>query len=115
LEIQEGGFIMDREEILKRSRDEYSGRDEMEKDTLVKAGQLAFTVGGLACALVLILEAIFADHVNPATWFVYLSMTGTNLMVKYVKMRKKHELVFGILQLALALVFLVMFILKLVR
>ena len=36
-------------------------------------------------------------------------------MVKYLRLKKKHELIFGLLQLALAAAFLVMYILRIVR
>ena len=106
---------MERDEILKKSREENHNRDEMERDTLAKAGQKACAIGGLVCAVVIILEAFFADQVNMSTWAVYLSMTGTMLLVKYIKLKKKHELIFGLLQLVLAAAFLVMYAIRLVR
>ena len=105
---------MNREEILEKSRQENKNRDEMEKDALAKAGQKACAVGGLVCAAIIILEAIFAEQVNMSTWAVYLSMTGTMLLVKYLRLKKKHELVFGLIQLVLAAIFLVMYVVRLV-
>ena len=35
---------MERDEILKKSREENHNRDEMERDTLAKAGQKAFAI-----------------------------------------------------------------------
>ena len=105
---------MDREEILEKSRQENQRRDEMERDALAKAGQRACAVGGIVCAVVIVLEAIFADAFNMSVWAVYLSMTGTMLLMKYIRLRKRHELVFGAAQLVLAAVFLVMYIIRLV-
>ena len=72
-------------------------------------------VGGFVCAAVIILEGIFADRVSFSTWAVYLSITGTLLLMKYLRLRRRHELIFGILQLLLAAVFFVMFVIRLVR
>lgn len=105
---------MDREEILEKSRQENQRRDEMERDALAKAGQRACAVGGIVCAVVIVLEAIFADAFNMSVWAVYLSMTGTMLLMKYIRLRKRHELIFGAAQLLLAAVFLVMYIIRLV-
>ena len=105
---------MNREEILERSRNENSNMDERERDALARAGQKATAVGGLVCALIIILEAIFSNRFSLSAWAVYLSMTGTILLVKYLHLKKKHELVFGVLQLALAAVCLVMYIIRLV-
>ena len=96
---------MDKEEILEKSRSENKDRDEMEHDVFAKAGQKACAVGGMLCAVIIILEAVFSDTVNVSTWAVYLSMSGTMLMYKYIRLRKKHELIFGGIQLALAAVF----------
>ena len=106
---------MNKDEILERSRKENKNQDEMERDSLAKAGQRACAVGGLVCMVTIILEAIFAEGVNMGTWAVYLSMTGTMLLVKYVRLKKKHELIFGLLQLCLAATFLIMYIIRLVR
>ena len=106
---------MNRDEILEKSRKENKNQDEMERDALAKAGQRACTVGGIVCMVVILVEAIFTGSVNFSTWAVYLSMTGTMLMVKYLRLKKKHELIFGLLQLALAAAFLIMYIVRIVR
>ena len=106
---------MNREEILEKSRQENKGRDEMERDVFARAGQTACAVGGIVCALVIILEALFARQVNFSTWAVYLSMTGTMLLMKYRSLKKTHELIFGVCQLVMALMFLVMYVIRLVR
>lgn len=106
---------MNKNEILERSRKENKNQDEMERDAFLKAGQRACAIGGLVCMTIIIFEAVFSDHVNFSIWAVYLSMTGTMLMVKYIRLKKKHELIFGLLQLGLAVTFLIMYIVQLVR
>jgi hypothetical protein len=101
---------MDRNDILEKSRKENRNMDEMEKDALAKAGQRAFGIGGLVCAFIIVFEAIVSDFASFSTWAVYFSMTGTTLLVKYSILKKKHELLFGLLQLALAIVFMCMYI-----
>ena len=105
---------MNREEILEKSRKENKNQDEMERDALAKAGQRACAVGGLVCMVIILFEAMFTSQVNFSTWAVYLSMTGTMLMVKYLRLKKKHELIFGMLQLALAAAFLIMYVVRIV-
>jgi hypothetical protein len=101
---------MDRNDILEKSRKENRNMDEMEKDALAKAGQRAFGVGGLVCAFIIVFEAIVSDFTSFSTWAVYLSMAGTALLVKYSILGRKHELLFGLLQLALAIIFIGMYI-----
>jgi hypothetical protein len=101
---------MDRNVILEKSRKENCNMDEMEKTALAKAGQRAFDVGGLVCIFIIICEVIGSDLASYSTWAVYFSMTGTALLVKYSILRRKHELLFGLLQLVLAIIFMGMYI-----
>ncbi|MGN1389667.1 MAG: DUF6442 family protein [Bulleidia sp.] len=106
---------MNKEEILEKSRKENQKQDEMERDAFAKAGQEACAAGGLVCMVIIIFEAIFSDHVNLSTWAVYLSMTGTMLIMKYHRLKKRRQLYSGLLQVCLAAVFLIMYLIQLVR
>ena len=106
---------MNRDEILEMSRRENKNRDEMELQAQANAGRKACLVGGLMCAAIILLEGILADRVSMGTWAVYLSITGTMLLTKYFWLKKKHELIFGLLQIVLAAVFFAIHISRLVR
>jgi hypothetical protein len=106
--------IMEKNDILEKSRRENRNMDERERDALAKAGQRAFGVGGMVCAFIIIFEAIVSDFASYSTWAVYLSMTGTVFLVKYSILSKKHELVFGLLQLALAIIFIAIYVKRMV-
>lgn len=105
---------MTKEEILEMSRAENKNQDERERDALAKAGRRASAVGGIVCAVIIILELIFTQQCSVGIWAVYLSITGTTLLVKYLHLKKKHELIFGIVQLVLAAAFLTLHIIRLV-
>lgn len=98
---------MNKEEILASSRAENAGIDEREKAALTEGNKIACIVGGFVCAALIIYNAFTGESQSFGTWAVYLSITGTTLFVKYLKLGKKHELVFGLCQLALALAFLI--------
>ncbi len=105
---------MNKEEILAKSRTENKGRtDEMETAVLGKAGSIAAAAGGLVCMLIVLLNLISKSSdpkVSCAAWSVYGLMQGALFLVKYVKLRRVHELVLAILFLLVgitALVFLV--------
>jgi hypothetical protein len=106
--------IMERMDILEKSRQENRNMDEREKEALAKAGQKGAAVGGLVCAFIILFEAIVSDFTSFSTWAVYLSITGTIFLVKYSILRKKHELLFGLLQLALAIILLGIYIKRMV-
>ncbi|MBQ9374941.1 MAG: hypothetical protein IJU04_01195 [Ruminococcus sp.] len=108
---------MTRDEILEKSRKENKGNDEREAAALAKAGQIAAFAGGMMCFVILLLEGIlsqFTGRVVFAIWAVYMTITGTTLLTKYFKLKKKHELVFGLIELLLAVWLLVMYIIDLV-
>ena len=78
---------MNKEEILAKSRAENKGTDEREKLVLIKAGQIAFTVGGVMCMLIALFNSIlsivdqggtrFDPKLNTMLWSIYLSMLGS--------------------------------------
>ena len=108
---------MNREEILAKSRKENKGNDERELAAQARAGQIASAVGVLICAVILVTEGVFSDYnsrVVSAIWAVYLTITGTTLLVKCIKLKKRHEMFFGVLQLIAAAMFFTMYIIRLV-
>ena len=49
---------MDKDEILKRSRNENRGQDEMEREVDAKAGRQAAAVGLLVCGFLFLTEQL---------------------------------------------------------
>ncbi len=105
---------MKKEEILEKSRSENKGPDEMELFTLAAAGKIAAQVGMLICCLVAVLQVIFTGRISFESWMIYFAIIGTIFTVKYVKLRRKHELLLAILFIALFIFFTVMFVIRLV-
>ena len=115
---------MNKEEILAKSRAENKGSDEREKQVLIKAGQIAFTVGGVMCMLIVLFNSIlemvdqggtrFDPKLNTMLWSIYLSMLGSLSLYKYIKLKKKHELFLAIAQLTVSLAGLVWTMLKMI-
>ena len=84
---------MEREEILAKAQKENNGKDLADLEASKKGNSLGFMVGGLTIVGVVITELIITGR------FAYGTMAGLGLMIlvtfiyKYVKLRKKHELV----------------------
>lgn len=106
---------MNKEEILERSRRENEKLDERERDALAASGRMAFLVGGIICALIIVLEWNFRGRMPTEVWAVYASMYGTNELVQHFRLRKVSHLIFALLQLALAAVLFGTFVMGLVR
>ena len=103
---------MDKNEILEKSRQENKGTDLFERDAMNQASQKAVAVGGLVCMFLTFADLFLGGSFNYTLWGIYLSMTGTTLLVKYFHLRKTHELIFGIAEIVLAIAFIVLHFLR---
>lgn len=104
---------MTKEEILAKSVEDNKHRDEMEKNVFFKSGQVACAIGGLIAALLVTLDPILTGKENFGAMAIFLSMTGTMLIAKYLKLKKTLRLIFGIIQLIAAIIFLIIHFLNL--
>ncbi len=101
---------MDRDEILKRSREENKDQDLVELEVLHRANNIALSVSMLICALISVLHAVFRDSPDYAVWIVQFGMLSTVMLVKFAKLRRRHELLLGLLYLAFCVTFFVFYL-----
>lgn len=104
---------MDKDEILKKSRDENRGADERELAALALSGKLAAQVGMLVCCAVAVLQVLFTGSISFESWMIYFSILATIFTAKYVKLRRKHELLLALLYGALFVFFTALFVVRL--
>ncbi len=97
--------MMTKEEILAKSRGENKGRDLAELEVIDRAGRTACIVGLVLCCTVSVMEAILAGRFHYGIWAVYFGMSGTVFLVKYKRLKKRHELALTVLYFILALFF----------
>jgi hypothetical protein len=105
---------MKKEEILEKSRNENKGSDELELSVLASSGKLAAQIGMLVCCLVAVLQVIFKNTINFESWMIYFSILGTMFTMKYLKLRRRHELLLAILYDGLFVFFTVLFVIRLI-
>ena len=101
---------MDRDEILERSRKENRDRDFVEEEAVHKAYSFAFSVTMLVCGLLSVLSAIFRDSMDLSVWLVMWSMWSCVFLVKYRRLRKRRELVLGLMYVGLSVFFFVLYL-----
>ena len=106
---------MQKEEILEISRKEHQNRDLAELDAAVQAGSLAARIGAGMCCLVSVLFVRAVHTVLLGPWVIYFSILGTHALVKFLKLKRKTDLVFTVLYLVMFLLFLVFFIRRLME
>ncbi len=106
---------MNKDQILEISRHENKSGDEMIKDVNVRAGKAAGLVGALVCGIIIIIETSVIGKANMSVWAVYLSMLATVNIVKYIHLKKTSSLIFGILEIALAIINFGIYLTRLMR
>ena len=101
---------MDKDEILERSRKEHKDRDFVEDEALAQASKTAIWVGTIVCGLLTILQDVFQNSVVYGIWTLMFSILATMMLVKFVRLRKRHELVTGLIYLGNSILFFVFYL-----
>ena len=106
---------MNKEKILESSRRENKNRDLAEMEVTAQAGNIAGRVGATVCVVLTFIFRIFTKTYFLSPWVVYFSILTTHTLVKYASLKRKTDLILGILYLAMCLTFLAFFVLRLVE
>lgn len=106
---------MKKEEILAASRRENKNRDLAEMETARQAGSIAARVGACVCCLVSVVFVWATGTMLYSPWVIYFSILGTHSLVTYGKKKQKTELTLTILYFTAFLLFLVLFIVRLIE
>ena len=96
---------MDRESVLKMSREENAGRrDERERAAAAASAKIGMLVGCLACICLAFLGnlVLHAPEISFAGWMVYFSMYAGSNFVLYRKLESRRNLLWGILTAAIS-------------
>lgn len=96
---------MDKNEILKMSREEHKGRhDEREIIAYGRASRVGMLVGAVICAgLAFAGELVFhIPEIGLVGWLVYSAMQGSGNIVLYKDLKDRRNLIWGIVGIALA-------------
>ena len=89
-------YIMNRYEILAKSREENKNRDVYEQEVLKQASRSAVVVQMVLAAIFFVTQVFAGGGINYGLWALVFSANMTISWVKYVKLRRKHELAIAI-------------------
>ena len=101
--------LMDRDEILERSRRENLGEDEYEREVSLRSAQLGMKVGLLACCVVAALSVALTGRTNAGCWVIYFSIWGASALYRYRLLGQKVDLGYLIGSIAVGLLFAVLY------
>ena len=93
---------MKKDDILNASRKEHKNKDLAEIEVIYQAGSHAGRVGALVCCLLSLLSSMLAHAMIYSPWVIYFSILSTQWLVRFIKMKRKSDLVLTILFLILS-------------
>ncbi|MBR6085185.1 MAG: hypothetical protein IKP61_06215 [Spirochaetales bacterium] len=106
---------MTREEILEKSQNENKGKDIAEMEIIKNALMIGWAVTVCLVGVVLIFNGIVLGYENMGALFAVMSGLFVVFLIKYIKLRKKHELFITIAYGIAAMAFLISWIMTLAR
>ena len=106
---------MTKEEILEKSRTENKGKDIVEEEIIKKGFLTCWIVSLIAAAVVAMVEGIVLGKTNYGIFFSLMSGLFVFFLVKFMKLRRKHELFITIMYGIAAGCFLAAWIINLVK
>lgn len=83
---------MNKEEILQKSRKENKNQDIYEHEVVRQAGTLSSVVMILLSAVFFAVQIFVGGGPNCGLWAVVFSASMTTFWVKYIRLRRRHEL-----------------------
>ena len=92
---------MDKETILKMSREENEGQqDEWEQSVEGQAAKISRAVGLAVCMiLVFVAESLQSRYLGWGAWITFFAMEGSSNLYIYLKTKKRSKLVWAVLEL----------------
>lgn len=107
---------MNKEEILRKSRNENQNKDIYELEVIRKAQRVGGLIAVCVTFALMVIERVILDIGTNYGYFLIILSAGMGLWIyKAVKMRKKHEMLLAVLWTALAIYAAVMVILDFIR
>ncbi len=105
---------MEKDEILLQAQKENKGKDVADLDAQRKGAYIAYFVGLFLIIAWDIVEGFVFHHINYGGNVAIFAMAFTAFLVKYLQLRKRHELIVAIAYGLVTVAFLIMWILQLV-
>ena len=104
---------MNREDILARAQQEGKNQDLPDREAQRNGAWAAYIVGVVLLIVVDTVNGLVLHYVNRGADFALFSMAFVIFLIKYLRLRRRHELIIAVMWGALALSMLVVWVLQL--
>lgn len=88
---------MNRDDILKKSREENKNGDEREEKIKLNSFAISAAIGALLCMIFVFIETVFFDRNATLIWIIYCSMMFSKSFLDSIKLKKRTDIVLSIL------------------
>ena len=102
--------MMDKDEILERSRKEHKDRDLVELEVINKATMAANVVGMAVCGILTVIHAIIQKRMDNSAWTVMFAIMTAACLYKYFRLRRGYDLFIGLVYLLVTICFFVWYL-----
>ncbi len=106
---------MEKNEILKMAQEDNKGMDIADLEAQKKGAYIGYFIGIIGIILVDVINGVVFKTINHGPNMVIALMCFTAFIIKYIKLKKPHELIVSIIYALLAIMFLVFWILQLTK
>lgn len=113
--IINGYFIMNKEKILNLAKKENKGEDIADLYAQQKGTWFAYIFGVCGIILVDIINGLIFKSTNHGVNMIITGMATIAFLVKYKTLKKRHELIIAIIFSLLTVMFMVFWILQLIK
>ena len=88
---------MNKDDVLRMSREENQNGDEREEKIKLRSYAISAAVGALLCMVFVFVENVIFDRNATLIWIIYCGMMFTKCILDSVKLKKKSDIVLSIL------------------
>ena len=104
---------MNKEEVLKMAQEENKGKDVADVEAQHKGAYKAYFVGIILIVLVNVVEGFVIGRISYGGTMAIFAMGFTAFLIKYMTLRKRHELFVALIYGLFTVMWLVLWILQL--
>lgn len=105
---------MNKDEILEKSRKENKNQDIYENEVIIKGNQYACLASAVLATVFFVIQIFTGGGINYGLYAVVFSMPMGSFWFKFVKLRRKHELLVSIIYTIAVLAFSAAYIYELI-
>jgi hypothetical protein len=95
--MHHGGIVMNKEEILEKSRNENKNQDVYEKEVIKEGGNIGAVVAAILATIFFVIQILLGEGMNYGLYAVVFSIPAAGYIVKAIRLKRKHEVVVAIL------------------